>query len=482
MTRTSFLKGSFFAVICTVLCATPTDICFAEAAEDGGKKTEFSTMASMEVGQFVKYKYHSAGFLHKWLQQNLIWVGMHSVANERLELFINAGGSISYNTISPKVIGDPANFANSPLLGFFIDRAEIKLHASPDPRDSLFDIGIGIFNEKYNPDVRNLGEYLFRSGAYPGYIDQWGFDQPFAQLAGIQVKSALFNRWHNELLLTSELYLTPFNDFSLAYLTDVSDVNKVFTAGAGVQFFRCLSVDPTLTTPKRAKDGTPSPDYFLDSIGIDMNGNPVYDTSFYTFAGTKVMGRFSFDPKPLFPSGIFGKEDLRVYMEAAILGVKNYPNSPLSHPGLPASAVINKTGFDTLAQKMPIMLGFNVPAFTLLDVLSCEVEYYGKKYVNAVPVPCGNRIMDFYPVSTPPFPAAGGSEYDSLYEKSGATQWKWSIYARKTLFSSFAITAQVARDHIRNTVRGLSMLEVDREEALVKASQWYWMLKFSADF
>jgi hypothetical protein len=446
------------------------------------KKIDFSGSIAMEAGQFVKYKYRSIDFLHKWLQQNMVCIGLHSAVDPRLELFLNVGGALSYNTISPKVIGDPDNYANSPIIGFFIDQAEIRLHCSPNPADSLLNISIGLFNEKYNPDVRNLGEYLFRSGAYPGYIDESGFDQPHSQLGGIRISSDLFGTWHNELLLTSELYLAPYNDFSLAYLAGASFFNKAFSIGGGIQFFRCLQADPTLTSPKTVKGGDIAPNYYLDSTGVDTNSNPVYDTNFYTFAGTKVMARVSFDPKKLFQTSLFGEEDLKIYMEMAILGLKNYPNSPLNSPYLPASAVINKSGFDTLLHKMPVMVGFNIPAFKLLDVLSCEVEYYGKKYVNAVPIPSGNRTGVYYPVSSPPAQAAGGSVYDSLYEKGGAVNWKWSVYARKTMFRRFSITAQAARDHIRNTVRGLSMLEVDREEALVKKSQWYWMLKFSASF
>ena len=50
----------------------------------------------------------------------------------------------------------------------------------------------------------------------------------------------------------------------------------------------------------------------------------------YTFAGTKIMARFSFDMKGLIPAdslfGLLGKEDLKLYGEATILGLKNYPD------------------------------------------------------------------------------------------------------------------------------------------------------------
>ena len=37
------------------------------------------------------------------------------------------------------------------------------------------------------------------------------------------------------------------------------------------------------------------------------------------------MARFSFDPKKLFTSNAFGKNDLTLYAESDIIGLKNYP-------------------------------------------------------------------------------------------------------------------------------------------------------------
>jgi hypothetical protein len=453
------------------------------------KGLDIHGFVQMQGGQFVNYKYRSTNYSHKWLQRNLLGFDLNATVNPRLNIYMTTGALVTFNTQSYKTITNPDDFANAPVAGLILDRAEMVIHCSPDPAEKLLDIGIGWWNEKYNRDARNLGEYLFRSGAYPGYIYQSGFDECFLNLAGIRLNSDLFGMWHNELMLTSEIQMAPFTDFSLAYLTEASFLQKAITIGGGIQLYRCFSADPDLTSPKEvwrnAAPQTAAPNYYLDSVADNGFGGALYDTSYYTFAGTKVMFRLAFDPKPLLGLDIFGKEDLKIYGEAAILGLKNYQNNSYSVDNSNTfGRPVSEFGYDTLLQKMPMMFGFNFPAFKVLDLLSLEFEYYGKKYVNAVAIPKGIGTGGYFPATVLPTQRLDGgyAEYDSLYKKSGAVNWKWSVYAKKTFFNNFTITAQAARDHILNTTRGFSMKEVDREEALVKKDQWYWMLKFSANF
>jgi len=486
----SFRKG----LLNKIACAGFLMVCTASAGELQ-EKLVFSGFVSMEGGQFVKFKYQAVDYLHQWLQKNLLGLGINTTVHPRVNLSLNVVGSLTYNTMPRPDVNllSAANAFLSPLTGFSLDRAEIMLNLSPEVQDSLLKISIGIFPYKYNSEVRNLGEYLFRSGAYPGYIDQGGFDAPFAQIAGIQATVNLFDRWRNDLLLTSELWQPPYNDFSVTYLTDVSIVKKVFDIGGGIQFYRCFPVDPNQTQPKVMSPMQPSfaaPNYWgrtLDSIGFDSaTMSTIFDTTYggwYTYAGTKLMARFTFDPKPLLGLDIFGAEDMKLYSEVAILGLKNYPANPNQdgNTNLP----VNQFGYDKLIQKMPIMVGFNFPAFKLLDVLSLEIEYYGKKYVNAVPIPF-NQTSWYYPA--PPLsyytwsPPVSDPTYADEFYAQRVFQWKWSVYAKRTLFNRFTITAQAARDHIRNTISGVATGNFDREEALVKAKHWYWMVKFGCNF
>ena len=468
-----------------VLAITFAIPCYAQVEFE--KETSLHGFVFMQGGQFVNYKYRSTNFSHKWLQKNVMGFCLDAKVHPRLDIHVTSGVFLTYNTIQQNMISQPDNLTNAPVGGFLLDRAELVLHCSPDPSSALINVGIGYWNQKYNHDARDLGEYLFRSGAYPGYIYQYGFDECFYHLAGIHVSSTLFDSWYNEILLTSELDLAPYTDFSVAFLSDVSLLNKVFDIGAGIQWYRCFSADPDQTTPKAVVKGGiiqyVAPNYYLDSIGLNTDGFTVYDTSWYTYAGTKVMARVCFDPKPLLGFDIFGPEDCKIYSEAAILGLKNYPkNTELSVNT--ANRPISEFGYENILDRIPRMVGVNVPSFKLLDLLSLECEYYGKRYVNAVPVTTGNKTGNYEPATCLPVskPDGGYGEYDSLYAQRGATNWKWALYVKKTMFNNFSITAQAARDHILHTIKGLSSFEDDREEALVKSNHWYWMLKFSANF
>jgi len=451
--------------------------------------------AEIQAGKYKNFKYLPDGYelTNKWMQDNILTMGLRTRINDRLSGDVSLKAWLYFNPFPDSLMQNTRQDMNAPTIDFYMMSARMKLRLSRNPEDSVFNLEIGLFPFKYNQDVRNLGEYLFRTGCYPGYIYSEGFDLAGTQLSGIHLRNNLLNGvMKNDLFFTSELYLYPAKDFSLTFLTDITPVpNRVINFGFGLQLFRFLSVDNAYTTPTKyehVKDaGTPeekmAPNWYMTSSG---------DTAYYTFAGTKIMARLAFDPKPLFGSpDIFGPEDLKLYSEAIILGVKNYPacldsNNYYSRPN-------NEFGYDKLMQKMPIMIGFNFPAFKLLDVLSLEVEYYGKKYVNRVPIyanssnmlrlplPYDPRINQGYPYgdSLTLRPEASG-EYSKETYMSGAAQWKWSIYAKKTLFDRFNITLQFARDHTLIKT-GLAQ-NVDFEEIFIKGKQWYWMLKFGYSF
>ena len=469
-----FIRGSIFAGFFAAFIALGH-------GEDEQPAIALHGFGSMQVGQLVKYKYQSQDFSGRWMQENRLGLGIDAILHPRLSLYLRMEGALSYNTMPDTALQRPTDNILAPLFGINPDRAEMVLNLSPESEDSVVRIGIGIFPYKYNREARNLGEYLFRSGCYPGFIDQEGFDWPQWRLAGLRLENNLFGFWRNEFMITSELYLPPFNDLSIALLSDVSVARRALNLGAGIQFYRAIPMDDFLTTPKMAKRGglgARAPNYFVDSM--------TNDTTFYTFAGAKLMGRFAFDVKRLFNWGMFGKEDLKLYGEAVILGIKNYP--PNLHTDdmmiFVQGQPLCEFGYNKLLQKTPIMAGINIPAFKLLDVISFEWEYYGKKYVNAVPLP--GHYDPFYPsTQTPKYPSnpEKGRFYDSTgFYKSGEAQFKWSFYAKKTLFKRFTITVQLARDHIRTNEIGLMPINFDMEEALVRNQHWYWRMKFASGF
>ncbi|MBN1130937.1 MAG: hypothetical protein JXA71_18250 [Chitinispirillaceae bacterium] len=484
------IRTTLFQSLAIALTLAWGHFCFSD---EGQENLEFYGHAWMQSGQFANYKYGVKGheLSNQWIQNNMVGIGLRSQFHPRLKGALGIDGWLSYNTFPDSMLIDPARVSKGAAIALWIDQAKMTVKCSPDPEDSLADLHIGYFPFKYNREARNLGEYMFRTGCYPGYIYSDGFDFANAPLAGFRVSSDFLGMWHNDLFLTTELYLYPMNDFSLTWLTDATLGDGVLNIGGGIQLYHCLPVNNDYTQPKYYQTNvvvpgqTPyAPNYYFDK------NDPLHeDTLFYTFAGTKLMARFAFDPKPLLGLDIFGAEDLKLYAEAIVLGVKNYPANPDPDPNwnmLP----VNEFGYEKLMQKMPVMMGLNLPAFKIIDVLALELEYYGKKYANRSPVVTQGLGMMRLPVPYDPQlnggepngsrVSGGDGTYSKEYYYGGAAQWKWSLYLKKTLLGNLSITSQIARDHSR--VQTSLAQSIDQEEALIKDKQWYWMLKFGYDF
>jgi hypothetical protein len=172
------------------------------------------------------------------------------------------------------------------------------------------------------------------------------------------------------------------------------------------------------------------------------------------------MLRAKFDPKRFFDAPIFGENDGIFYAEAAILGLKDYPSSTIFDS---LNKVSNKYGYDTLLNKMPIMFGFNVPTFKILDVLSIEAEWFGSKYKDSYGPPNVRK-----PAPAPPVDPE--TDFDYAHD-----DWKWAIYAKKTILGGLSFIGLIGRDHLRtDTYIGQYK---DYQATLVKNNQWYWMFK-----
>jgi len=175
------------------------------------------------------------------------------------------------------------------------------------------------------------------------------------------------------------------------------------------------------------------------------------------------MGRLSFDPKRMWrdddaqDNGILGTEDLKLYAEGAALGLKDYP----------ANESRNNPGYEDIMERVPVMVGFNVPAFRVLDVLSVEVQWFGSRAPNSY-----NRVM----FSTTLPQAASGSTPEQYVRDD----IKWSVYARKTLFGFCTLTGQIASDHLRTEKVGLE--HIDTEENLRDPRNRHWRVKMAFAF
>jgi hypothetical protein len=405
----------------------------------------------LQNGQIVEgYGDNGTGILyHQWQQQTFFDLGFDATISERIRVAAGIEDEMFFST--PK--GGSNGQLNFPWFSnnnLIIDNA-YGSYAWGDTGSPFLSLTFGKFRYKYNPESRNLGEYLFRSGTYPAYLIN-NFDQPFARLTGLKISSSLFGMLHQDLLLTLETDIPPFYDASLSYLAGC-DIGKFLDVGAGVEFAHLFSVDESQTSPKDVKTK-----YVV--------GN---STNYYTFQGIKLMARASFDPKPFIPQGFFGKEDLKIYSEAAILGLENYP---ANDSGDRFASQKNAYGYDTLANKIAVLIGFNVPTFKLLDVLSLETEWYGCPYPNNYQTVDGIGTAKTYPLPDP------------QTRPLNSDKWKWSVYAKKMiLHDHFGVVFQCARDNMRLQSASQQSMVSEMETALDQNNKmWWWMTKLVAQF
>ncbi|MBF0432110.1 MAG: hypothetical protein HQK83_12570 [Fibrobacteria bacterium] len=466
--------------------------------------------AILQIGQIVKGKHQGFDLEGpSWLHNSLINFGVTATVEENLQVIAAMEAATWYSTYPLEKENDIFNRPKQ-QQSFYIHQAQGR-YLWGDTKEPSFQLDVGLFPYKYNQDVKNLGEYLFRTGTYPGYImSEFGFN--FARITGVKAEATFFDIWHNQVLLTTRTELQPFYDIDLTYLTDVT-FGEVLTIGFGIQFAHLISITDSLTTPKLELNSyyninldtstdtanIPDPGYYHGSdpeitclkengyidwagdanlpkgiycadeylsansgaiatiIANDSNAKTPLDPNYYTFKGTKLMGRFALDLKPLIGSDMFGPEDLRIYGEMAVLGIKDYP-----------------VFYENIWDRIPMMIGINLPVFNILDHLAVELEWYGSphpdNYINNTYIPNkGDKRFSAVPAD----PVTG--DYTDV-DYTEQDNWKWSIHATKTLRPGIIISAQAARDHLRHNFQMESTNLLDRESMLVSKKHWYWRL------
>ncbi len=490
---------------------------FISAAE--GDSVEFSRPSFTifhEFGDILRgTDFETNRFKDTWLQRSGVWLNFTATKNQRIGLDVLIGGTYWSPTYN-----ENADINNS-LRYFTAAAPRINVtYAFGDPKVPFLKADFGIFQYKYNENVRNLGEYLFRTTAYPGLVYTGGLtlvENNKAQVAGLKLTHSLGKTFSHDLLLTLETDQLPFYDLNASYLAKYNwrDVIKV---GGGIKFARLLPIRPSITNPDvqnnhyytyndttyidnkeyytfRLAAGGTSADSSLflrgqalaDSLAFYQLGNPSGGVSPKSFAqaldslrtaegmaapasysnydGSSItpMAFFAFDPKPLMNLGILGPKDLTLYGEAALLGIKDYPIL-----------------YESKKERTVMMIGFNIPTFKVLDVLSIEFEHFGSR------IPNSNQLTQRDPgkingVLTPlPQPSIYGAQLG--VNGYSPDDWKrddnkWSVFARRSL-GGFSLGLQVASDN----ARGWAYPSGRKYWALFrKPSDWYWMLKLSAN-
>ncbi len=449
----------------------------------------------------------------QWVDHFGAFLAAEAVVDDRLHLRAGLGGVFQFR--KPETVG--SGFLFHQRKAFFIGpaRTEAVYHFGEDPRDPWLKVGAGMAPYKYNPDAANLGEYLFRSRAYPTTLGTGGY--VFIGSAGATLQGFQANYRRGALkadaLLFTETELAPFYDWSLAFVASYAVMDGLLDLGAGVNFQHLIPVRPSRTSaeavgnswfrdPATGEAYAGNTQYYHDAEAyFRQKADALYDNGTaadsaradayaaradghaargaaadsllalpagqrpgltpYTTRATLLMARAAFDPKKLFPAGAFGPEDLKLYAELGVLGVRNHP-----------------VFYEKITDRMPVMVGFNFPAFGILDVVSLQAEYFRSPWLNnTYPLAEGDGKRVF---NTPFIPSAGDDLLAGrVYEGLRRDDWKWSAMARKRL-GRVTFSAQVARDHLRLPSSEFYYgPQYDPNEVTAFPDSWYWASQVS---
>ncbi len=406
-----------------------------------------------QVGQIVSgYNFKlQKDVAHYWQNNVLIGFSINAHPSEWLDIVLNPEFYLNYP------FPQQFNSAKSvrPFGIAYIKQAYGNFTFGDDENPYLR-LNLGLFSFKYNHEVRNLGEYLFRTGTYPTYVLN-EFDYPAAQLLGLHASTEVIPNLHADFLLTSEAFMFPLFDFSVALLARYNVLDAV-EVGVGIDFARCFPVDGSRTTPTSGEVGNYNKFY-------KENG----DTGHYSFKATKLMAHATIDPKKFFGSPeIFGPEDLKIYGEICAVGLKGYDavDYPVVDPQTGTRDSSYRAWYDDLNARTPRMVGFNIPTFHGLDVFSIELEYFPSVLPN-----------DFTSVVTlqSPIPYLTVPNKDYKKEDYDDGFYRWSIYAKKMVVQGFSVVAGAAFDHHRTTTMEGTPYE---GENLTEKGNWHWKLRF----
>lgn len=325
-------------------------------------------------------------------------------------------------------------------------------------------LAFGYFPYKYNPDAKNLGEYLYRSGTYPGLVSTTdGFQllnhaayDAYGATLQLQTFGGLVKHTFN---VFAEPAVIPIGDLTPAYEAEVNIT--AFRIGVGAAYNRLISFNKDLVTPKewdnayievKANDRGISP-YKGPYSGAASNVKPLARAGdsivnvlhHWTHKGVKLMGRASLDLGRLFSDEIAGPDGLRIFTEVAVLGWENQPYY-----------------YEKRSQRVPFMAGISIPTFGLLDALSFQGEHYSTPFDN---------IKDYVETSRPTWKV---NFSDTTSHGLKRDDWKWSVYGRKSLGRMLKLHAQVANDHLRLPIFDYSYTETT---LMQDPTHWYYLIR-----
>ena len=460
-------------LLCVVTVALfAASFCFADTTATTGISSKQSGFIGLEMAQIVHGYQNSIGTttdINRATWERLLFQYVNDIAvTDHVHVNMAIECQMSYSF--PYDVWASWEM-KLPKFAFYPDRVE-GTYTIGDQRLFRFQFGFGYFPYRINPDVKNLGEYLFRSGSYPLYVLN-NFNRPYSRLLGLRTSFTVISDLKIDALLTCETLAPPLANGSLSFIVDYNLFNCA-DMGAGVCFASLFPVDENLTTPKR-----------IDNQYTTKSGNPGY----YTFKAIKPTAKIALDPKPFIPGDLFNPLDLRIYGEVFVSGWKNYKNY-----GVPDTSDTSLSQFYARRSDRTVyMLGGNFPSFFKLtdefltamgvdypllnrilnrldfDVLSLEYEHFPNKYPNSLVNVLGANTQ-YLPQPSP----SGFIGFEKAYP------WYWTIYAKKTFLDKFALIVQFARDHMRPINNDPTKIYV--EDVLERKGYWWWDVRLNVKY
>ncbi len=431
-------------------------------AEDstGVRFEEFRAGADLEFGQIVKGENRNAGLTFPLndigMYRNIVFLEQNATYGDSWEFNLGLKGILWWPFSPQQTVPVTRTIRVEPRPSI----AKIKKLFGPG--DESHYLEAGYFPYKYNPDARNLGEYLYRSGTYPGVISNGDgyhlINNAYFEAYGLHFHYSSFgDRLSQDINLFSELMTYPIGDITPGY--EISWNGSLLKFGIGAAYNRGISFNPSKTRPRK-KENT-----YIEAQANPTKGTPYYkgpysgapaaiqgDTTdpyqvLHTWGlqGIKLMARAAVDLGFLIPERVRGPEDLRLFGEVGVLGVEDQPYY-----------------YEKLTERMPVMAGFNLPTLQLLDVISLQVEYYSSPF---------NGIKAYTESSLPIWTVQDYQTRDADALK--VNKWKWSAYASKQLNRLLKLNAQVANDHLRLRTFDASLSQYDLTQS---PNNWYYLV------
>lgn len=270
------------------------------SAADEVVRHPLSFGASLDFGQVVKGRFFEQ-------------VSSDSIADgqviTRTGVYLNEGASYGNLDIRLTIAGlywsvlpeQRAEFEKRLVyFGAGIGQAQ-AVYSFGDKEEPWSELSVGFFPIKYNPDSKNLGEYLYRSGTYPGvlYTGGWSFLNSSAYMAqGVRFHLPTFSgKLTHDFTLTMERDMEPIYDFSPGYSFTWKPVSH-FELGGGLIWAHGLQIQPdsvvTPTSFKNAYDTRNGRPLLYNDLQTGETGKPHYrtgDTAIVAATDTDRLGK-----------------------------------------------------------------------------------------------------------------------------------------------------------------------------------------------